>query len=184
MRLLLSLSVLLAGFLGSSVQAADMGVMTGEVIPHNLSLQDHTGTVQEFDDYVGAKGAVVVFVRSTDWCPYCKAQLIDLRDSGSLIEELGYSIVTVSYDGPETLKAFHDKYKSMYLTLSDTGSDAIRAFGIENTKYKLDHFAYGIPHPHVYVVGKDKVVQAVLSEKSFKKRPQIVSIVEAIKDLN
>ena len=64
--------------------------------------------------------------------------------------------------------------------LSDEGSSTIRAFGILNEDFAQDHFAYGVPHPHVYVVGTDGTVQAVLAEETYKKRPTVEAIVEAI----
>lgn len=153
----------------------------GEALPTDLSLLDHNCEQQNFDSIAGEKGAVVFFVRSADWCPYCQVQLIDLRDDGAKITDLGYSIVSVSYDDPGVLKAFRDKYKFPYTMLSDAGSETIKAFGILNEEYEPDHFAYGIPHPTVYVVSHDGVVQSVLAEDGHKDRPQIEAIVEAIK---
>jgi len=65
--------------------------------------------------------------------------------------------------------------------LSDQGSETIKAFGVLNEDFEPDHFAYGVPYPVVYVVGYDGVVQAVLQEDGYKKRPEIDVIVAAIK---
>ena len=153
----------------------------GEEIPHDLALKNQSGEVQNFEQITGEKGVVLVFVRSADWCPYCQVQLLDLRrEGGQRITDLGYNIATVSYDAPEQLKAFSDKYSFEHMMLSDEGSEAIKAFGILNEDFATDHFAFGVPHPHVFVVNRSKVIQAVLSEEGYKKRPQIDAIVEAI----
>ena len=156
----------------------------GQQIPHDLALKNQNGEVQSFDALSGEKGVVLVFVRSVDWCPYCQAQMLDLRDKGQAIQELGYSIVTISYDKPEVLKAFSDKYNYPYTMLADVGSVAIKDFGILNEEFNPDHFAYGVPHPYVYVIGKNQFIRAVLAEEGYKKRPQIDVIAEAIKGLN
>ena len=176
MRLFLVLMMTL--ILPFSSALADVAV--GDALPHSLTLKDQTGAERSFDSYVGEKGVVVVFVRSADWCPYCQVQLLDLRDEGQAITDLGYSLVSVSYDAPEKLKAFADKYKFPYTMLSDEGSEAIKAFGILSEKYDPDHFAYGVPDPHVYVVNNEGLVQAVLNEDGYKDRPEIEAITEAI----
>jgi len=155
----------------------------GDKLPHTLELQDETGVVRNYEDLIGEKGTVLVFVRSADWCPYCQVQLLDIKSDAQPIVDLGYNIVSVSYDDPEKLKVFKDKYKYPYVMLSDKESAAIKAFGILNDKYEPDHFAYGVPHPYIFIVGKDKQIQAVLSEEGYRKRPQVDVIVEAIADL-
>lgn len=152
----------------------------GQTIPTNLQLSDQNSKAQNFETLSGQKGLVLVFVRSADWCPYCQVQLLDLNSNAGAIVENGYNIVTLSYDSPKALKIFADKYSFPFTMLSDTDSKTIKAFGILNQKFAPDHFAYGVPHPHIYVIGNDKTVQAVLSEDSYKKRPQISAIKEAI----
>ena len=161
-----------------------VAAQVGETLPHDLALKDKNGEVQSFETLSGEKGVVLVFVRSADWCPYCQVQLLGLKDGGQAIEELGYKIVSVSYDAPDVLKTFADKYGFPYVMLSDVGSVAIKDFDILNETFEPDHFAYGVPHPYVYVIGKNKYIQAVLNEEGYKKRPQVEAIVETIEALN
>jgi len=156
-------------------------VEVGDQLPTKLELSDKDGNAQSFDSVKGEKGAVLVFVRSADWCPYCQVQLLDLRgEDGARITDLGYSIVTVSYDAPELLNKFATRYKFEHTMLSDEGSGTIKAFGVLNEDFAPDHFAYGVPHPHVYIVNAQGVIQAVLAEESYKVRPKVDVIVEAI----
>ena len=152
----------------------------GQTIPTNLELSNQNGDTQSFESITGKKGLVLIFVRSADWCPYCQVQMLDLKNDAGKIIEHGYNIVTVSYDAPDVLKAFADKYDFPLTMLSDSDSQTIKAFGILNEKFASDHFAYGVPHPYVYVIGNDKIIQAVLSEEGYKKRPQISAIKQAI----
>src|SRR5258706_13151061 len=49
------------------------------------------------------KGPVaLVFVRSADWCPFCRRQLQDLQKELKAIEATGARLIAVSYDSPPT----------------------------------------------------------------------------------
>lgn len=164
-----------------SLHAIAGQVSKGDKIPHTLSLIDKDGQEQSFESLKGPKGAVIYFVRSADWCPYCQVQLLDLKDYGSEIEAAGFSILTVSYDSSEKLKAFADQYRFPYAMLSDEGSEAIKAFGILNEDVDKASSRYGIPHPTVYVVHSDGTIKSKLSEKGHRERPQSERVLEALK---
>ena len=157
-------------------------VKEGGALP-DFNLKDSNGAMQNFNSLVGKNGMVLVFYRSADWCPYCKAQLIDLEKNKDKFTKEGYSVVGISYDSTEVLKKFHTQHGSGITLLSDPASKTIREFGLFNDDYAKGTFAYGVPHPAVYVVGKDKKVHAVLAEKSYKERPQISFIMKVIDDL-
>ena len=61
-----------------TVSKADMGLSVGAAIPE-ISGTTQTGAPATFDQLKGEKGLVLAFVRSADWCPFCKAQLKDLQ---------------------------------------------------------------------------------------------------------
>ena len=153
----------------------------GQNIPHSLAALDQNGVQQNFETIKGEKGAVLVFVRSLDWCPFCQNQLLELQGIADVvIQDHGYNIVSVSYDTPKKLKKFSEQRKSPFISLSDPNSDIIKAFGILNDTYEEDSRFYGIPHPHVYVVNADGVIQHVLSEEGYRLRPSNEQILEAI----
>jgi len=58
----------------------------------------------------------------------------------------------VSYDSPEILERFAEKYKIGYPLLSDKGSKVIREFGILNSNVPPDHPFYGIPFPGFFFI--------------------------------
>ena len=163
------------------VPAFAVVVGQGDKIPHSLETLDQNETVQSFTSLKGERGAVLVFVRSADWCPYCQVQLLDLRGIGETIEDHGYNLVAISYDAPEKLKAFSSKYNFPFAMLSDRQSEIIKAFGILNTEMAEDTPYYGIPYPRVYIVSAEGVVQHVLSEEGYKKRPSPEDILELVK---
>jgi len=161
-----------------SVSQAEDGLKVGDQIPavSALKIADQNGDVQ---DWFTQGPMVLVFVRSVDWCPYCQVQLLDLRDVGEAIEENGYRVVTVSYDSSEKLKQFSEKYRFPYKMLSDPSSEIIDAFGIRDESYKGREGIYGIPKPHVYVVDAEGVIEHVLSEETYKKRPAADDVLKA-----
>ncbi len=165
-------------FIVTPLSAAE-AVKVGDIIP-TIKLYDQYGGERMWDNLSGEKGAVLVFVRSADWCPYCQAQLIDLSHNKEKFEKAGFSIVGISYDPVEKLKKFADKRDPGFVLLSDPDSSLIRDFGIFDDSHVKGSFAYGVPRPTVYVVGKDGAVDAILAEESYKTRPQLDSIMDAI----
>lgn len=159
-----------------TVQAADVG----DVIPHQIELNDQDGQAQSFETLKGENGLVLVFLRSADWCPFCRVQLMDLQAWSESITSQGYNVVTVSYDSVEILERFTAKYGVSFEMLSDPDSAAIRAFGILNENVRSSSRSYGIPHPTVFVVDADGTIEHVLAEEGFRKRPSVKAIAAAI----
>ena len=85
----------------SPVAAAISAV--GERAPA-LAAVDSAGKARTLKDVAGKNGTVLVFFRSASWCPYCKAQLIDLNaKAAAALAAKGYSLVRLSYDAPDVL---------------------------------------------------------------------------------
>jgi len=176
------MKLFLMAFLISFISApsfAEDAVKAGDTIP-TIKLYDQYGGERMLDDLTGEEGALLVFVRSVDWCPYCQAQLIDLRNHKEKFEKAGYNIVGISYDSIEKLKKFHDKHDPGFALLSDKNSMLIKEFGIFDASHKEGSFAHGVPKPAVYVIDKNGKVHGVLTEESYKKRPQVDAIMEVI----
>ena len=175
------LSLLLLTLLPLSAHAADEALTVGDNIPpSSLTLPDKNQQTQSFDSLTGERGLVLFFVRSADWCPHCKIQLLKLRKGkADPIINAGYNIATVSYDAPEKLLKFSKEYGFKFPMLSDGSSETIKAFGILNKEKDPQKFDYGTPYPSAYIIGKDQQIQAVFSKKGYKKRPSISDIVRS-----
>jgi peroxiredoxin len=100
----------------------------------SFSLRDQSGRVQTNTALKGAKGTVLLFYRSADWCPYCKAQLMDLQRSHERFEQQGLKLAAISYDTVEILKSFADRRQIEFPLLADPDSQVIRAFGVLNAE--------------------------------------------------
>ena len=124
----------------------------------------------------GQNGVALVFVRSADWCPFCKTQLVDLEPAAEGLAAAGWPVAAISYDAPETLAGFKADKGLSYTLLSDEGSAMIDAFGLRNAEVKAGSRFDGIPHPAVVFIRKDGAVAAVLREEGYRDRPQVEAI--------
>lgn len=113
------------------VDVSKRGPQVGERIP-NFSLPDQNGKTWTRGSIMGPQGAMLVFVRSADWCPYCKTQLVELNEQVAELRRQGYGVATISYDPPETLAAFARQHDIQYTMLSDVGSKVIEEFDLLN----------------------------------------------------
>lgn len=180
MKSLFAFIILLVGWT-TATTAGGLGPAVGTTIPHMLGVKDQLGNDRGFKDLIGEKGLVIAFVRSADWCPYCKNQLIDLqKEAHAAIQAKGYELVSVSYDPVKKLSDFADLKGIKYPMLSDKSSEIIKAFDVLNEKYEPGDWAYGIPHPVVFITDTEGAIKAKLYEKGYKKRPPTEAILAAL----
>lgn len=137
------------------------------------------GGVATLDAISGTEGVAMAFVRSADWCPFCKQQLIDLNDAVGPLGERGWNLVAVSYDSADVLSAFKTKQSIDFTLLSDEGSATIDAFGLRNTEMDGKGRFAGVPHPAIVFVSADGIVVEVLREEGYKDRPPVETVVGA-----
>lgn len=156
----------------------NLGPAVGTAIPEK----------DRFEAVMGDEGATIVFVRSVDWCPFCKKQVMELGEASDAFEAEGRPLVFVSYDSAATQAAFAAKNALDEAFIADEGSAIIRAFGILNEDHQPGSRVYGIPHPAVFVVDENGVVRAKLYEedwatndKSYRNRPAVEAILGAVK---
>jgi peroxiredoxin len=150
-------------------QTIKTGPAVGQQVPA-FSATDQSGRTQTLQSIMGPKGAMLVFFRSADWCPYCKIQLVELQESLGAIRKQGLGVAAISYDSIGTLKNFTDRQHIAYPLLSDPDSKIIRAFDILNETTKPGTFAYGIPYPGIYIVDMQGKVMSKYFEDDFRER--------------
>lgn len=168
----------------SAAPAESWGPELGSVIPDRFETLDQDGSEQFFDSLVGEKGLVLVFLRSLDWCRFCKAQAKELESRIDDFAERGLRLVVLSYDSVETLKAFQLKYAPRLTLLSDPQSRVIKAFGILNDREKPNSRGYGIPNPGIIIIDTGGAVRAKFAEKGYRSRPKIDTVLASIDQLN
>jgi len=133
-----------------------------------LSGTDQFGKERDFENLKGPNGLVVLFYRSADWCPYCKGQLLSAQRATPHFKEKGIGLVGVSYDSPEILKFFTDKYAITYPLLADPKSEIIERFGVLNTT--ATGFTKGMSYPGFVYVSPDGRIQEIFFEEDYHTR--------------
>lgn len=93
----------------------------------NFSLPDTDGKVKSLYDFKGKKVVVYFFPKSDT--PGCTKQACSFRDSTSIYSENNIIVLGISYDQPETLKKFKEKYKLPFILLSDSQKEVAKEYG-------------------------------------------------------
>ena len=149
-----------------------------------LSAVTSTGESVSFADISGENGAVLVFSRSLDWCPYCKAQALELETVKADLEGQGWTLNLITYDAPEVLAGYSAEKNLTYTFLSDTDSATIDAFGLRNTEMPAGSRFDGVPHPAIIYIKADGEVVGVQKEEGYKTRPPTEGIPQLVTLIN
>lgn len=174
MRLLLPLGAL--ALLLAATACADNevpGPAVGEAFPHALEAPDQNGETRTLAGLYGENGAVVFFVRSADWCPFCRTQLADINARQSEFEALGLSIVSVSVDEVPLIRKFVDAADIGYTMLADPNGAINESLGIRDPQYPVGSAAFGVPRPVLYVIDRDGTIRLRYMEPTYRTRPDL-----------
>lgn len=142
------------------------------------------GEAVDFAAISGENGAVIVFSRSLDWCPYCKAQALELESVTSDLADAGWTLNLITYDSPDTLAAFASEHALSYTFLSDTDSAMIDAFGLRNMDVPAGSRFDGIPHPAIIFIKANGEVAGVQKEDGYRERPPTDGIPQFVALIN
>lgn len=148
-----------------------------------LEAPDQNGNVQTLATLTGEKGIVLMFSRSFDWCPFCKAQLADIVALQQQIENTGFNMVAMTYDSIETLKLAEEDFGVGFTMLHDEAIKHVDALGIRNPDPEPDSFAYGIPQPGIMLVSPDGTILRKFAEEDYRERPDFTYVIEAASEL-
>lgn len=176
---------------GASAFADDHGDGTSAMVcveagtqAPEFSAVTSAGEAVTFADISGENGAVVVFSRSLDWCPYCKAQALELETIQADLDAQGWSLNLITYDAPEILAAYREDKSLSYTFLSDTDSAMIDAYGLRNEEMPAGSRFEGVPHPAIIYIKADGEVAGVQKEEGYKTRPPTEGIAQLVTLIN
>ena len=99
---------------------------------------------------------------------------MELQRSLKDITAQGLGLAAISYDSPDTLKAFADRHGITFPLLSDSGSRTITAWGILNTG--ATGRSAGIPYPGTYVIAASGIIRSRNFEAAYQERDTADSI--------
>jgi peroxiredoxin len=175
---------LLATALLSPIMALTaVGPQPGAQFPDPLSAPDQHGKPHTLIQVMGSKGAAVFFVRSADWCPFCKKQLVDANRRAAEFQMLGLNVISVSVDEVAEIANFATAQKITYTMLSDPKGDINLRLGIREHKYPVGSAAFGVPRPTLYILDRSGKIRLVYMEPSFLTRPNLSKVLADVKTL-
>lgn len=175
-----SLIVASLGAADSSAPTVPPGLKVGEAAA-TFTLPAPAGSNVSLDSLIATGPVAVVFVRSADWCPFCRKQLEDLQKELPSLRAAGIQVVAISYDSPSVNLAATEKLGLTYPLLSDSGSKVIDAYGLRNQEAKGR--AQGVPHPAILVIDRKGMIRSKLMRESYRDRPAVSEILAAAEGL-
>ncbi len=154
-------------------------LLIGEIIP-DVKLLDVSGKMVDLKAEVAKKPTLLVFYRG-GWCPFCNAQLADLRTIEPDMDRLGYQMIAISTDAPEGLRGTYDKTEVTYTLLSDADVTAAKAFGLAfKAPARVDEMLLKssagkntdglLPVPAVFLLDTNGVIKYEHINPNFKER--------------
>lgn len=162
---------------------AAIGPAIGSAAPE-LSAVSSDGATVTLADISGENGAVLVFSRSLDWCPFCTKQAVELNSIASTMSEAGWPMSLITYDSVDILADYKTTETIAYTLLSDSDSAMIDAFGLRNTEVTAGSRFDGIPHPAIVFIDADGIVVKMLREEGFRVRPETELLPAAAAELS
>ena len=107
-------------------------------------------------------------------------KLNDIRDE---FEAIGVRVVGMTYDQPEFIQAFQDKWDIGFPLLRDVDRQHVEAWGIRNEQYGEGTFAYGVPHPGVVLLSPDGEILAKWAENGYRSRADWSTVLDAVRSM-
>ncbi len=165
----------------STATAAMPGLKVGDHAV-DFALKDSTGSEVSLQTLLKQGKVALAFVRSANWCPFCRKQLQDLEKNLPAIHATGIQFVAISYDSPATNAIAAAKLGLTFPLLSDAGSKVIDAYGIRN--HEATGRADGIPHPVLFLLDQKGVIRVKLMRDGFREHPEASEIVAGANSYN
>ncbi len=156
--------------------AAEPGPQAGEEFPDVLEAFDQTGRQQNLETLMGDKGVALFFVRSADWCPFCKRQLVDANQRLAEFQALGLNVVSVSVDKIPLIAEFAKAQSIGYTMLADPVGAIGLELGIRDEQYPVGSAKVGVPHPILYVIDRSGTIRLRYMEPTYRTRPDLSAV--------
>ena len=179
MKRILAIACLLASLAASAAEP-----MVGQNFADNLNAPDAAGKVRTLQSLMGKKGLALLFVRSADWCPFCKGQLVDANRHLAAFRALGFEVASVSVDEVPPIAEFSRSQGIGYTMLADPKGAINERLGIRDTQYPVGSAAFGVPRPTLYILDSSGRIRLRYQEPTFRTRPDLDAVIRDIGKLS
>ncbi len=103
-----------------------------------------------------------------------------LNDLQEQFEAIGVGVAGMTYDSPEIIQAFDEKWEIGFPVLRDVDRQHVEAWGIRNQEYGPGTFAYGVPYPGVVFISPEGEILAKWAEEGYRSRADWSEVLEAV----
>lgn len=117
--------------------AAEIGLKIGDRAP-GFVLKDQDNRKVSLESLLKKGPVALVFVRSANWCMFCKFELVHLQRNLKEIESAGGQVVSISYDSSSSLNRFAAQQHITFPLLSDEKSKIIDAYSVRDNDTPRD----------------------------------------------
>lgn len=188
---------------GATAELEDSGIQdkvlkTGDMSPA-FSLPDENGQSVSSADLLTKGPLVITFYRGL-WCPYCNADLANLKHIVPDVEAAGATMIAISPELPEYSAEIIRKQNLPYSILSDAGNETAAAFGLRfslpDALKKLYRDTFGIdlekfsgdpswtlPMPARFLIDSEGVIRYAESSPDYTKRPDPDALIKVLETL-
>ncbi|QYJ85388.1 AhpC/TSA family protein [Shewanella mesophila] len=163
-------------------------LLNGQTIP-SVTVTELNGDSVSLAKLTANKPSVIFFYRG-GWCPFCNAQMGQLKAIEQDLINMGFQLIGISPDSPDALNASLTKQKLDYTLLSDAKLDAMRAFGLAyftsakttkayQSKLQVNNQMWKnsdgderlvLPVPAIYIIDKNGLVHFQYVNPNYKVR--------------
>lgn len=93
-----------------------------------------------------------------------------LNDLTEQFAAIGVNVGGMTYDKPEAIKAFDEKWSIEFPVLRDVDRQHVDAWGIRNQEYGPGTAGYGVPYPGVVLLSPEGEILAKWAEAGYRTR--------------
>ncbi|WP_028773251.1 peroxiredoxin-like family protein [Shewanella waksmanii] len=172
-------------------------LMNGQTVP-SAQVSTLDGSQTDIAKLIDGKPSVIFFYRG-GWCPFCNAQMGQLKAIEQDLLKMGFQLIGISPDSPKMLQDSLTDQKLDYTLVSDSELHVMRAFGLayytsEKTteryrkKMQLGNKLWTtpagderlvLPVPAIYIVDEDGLVHFQYVNPNFRVRADPKLIITA-----
>lgn len=149
----------------------------GEYIPNNLGIDGEGRLVNAAADY--AHTPLIIYFYPKDNTPGCTAEACSLRDGYARLRQMGYEIIGISRDTPESHKRFAAKHSLPFTLLTDVTGEVCNDFGVWQLKKMAGREYMGIKRTTFITDSDHKITHIIEKVNTKDAASQILALLNA-----
>ena len=136
----------------------------GDKLPNFECINENEEIINS-NDFIGKKLIVFFYPRANT--PGCTAEACNLSENYQKLSDLGYQIIGVSCDKPNSQKNFSTKFGFQYPLLADVDQKVVNLFGVWGTKKMYGREYEGI-YRMTFIFDSDGILERVIDKVNTK----------------